>query len=167
MTTKKPTLELTKRFIKGLQNYNLTYEEIKNGKWKYSGGNAKGHLNYFRTCYGDKKLPDHKFKCICGHAIKENCYITDGKEIITLGNCCIKKFLPEGKSGRTCEDCGKPHRNRKDNKCHDCRDIKYNTPIENNCRTCGIKCNSKYKYCYNCHLKYKLKLLSFKNSTNN
>ena len=128
MTTKKPTTALTKRFIKGLKTHNLTYEEIKNNKWKYCGGTKGSHLNYFKTCYEGKDLPTHTNNCICGHHIQENCYITNGERIIVLGNCCIKKFVP--KSGRTCEDCGKPHRNRADNKCHDCREIKYNNNSE-------------------------------------
>ena len=35
---KMPSLELTDKFIKGLKNYNLTYDEIKNNNWKYCGG---------------------------------------------------------------------------------------------------------------------------------
>jgi len=160
MTSKTPTPELTEKFIKGLQNHNLSYEDIKNNNWTYCGGDTKSHFEYFKIFFKHTDTPTPKSKCICGHAIKENCYITDRKEILTLGNCCIKKFMPKGKSGRTCEDCGKPHRNRKDNKCHDCREIKYNTPIENRCRKCDIKCNSKYKYCYNCYLNYRNNLTS-------
>lgn len=161
MTSKTPTPELTEKFIKGLQNHNLSYEDIKKNNWTYCGGNKPGsRLRYFKLFFGHTDTPDHESKCVCGHTIKENCYITDRKEILVLGNCCIKKFMPKGKSGRTCEDCGKPHRNRKDNKCHDCREIKYNTPIENRCRKCDIKCNSKYKYCYNCYLNYRNNLIS-------
>ena len=37
MTTKIASLELTNKFIKGLENYGLTYDEIKNSNWKYCG----------------------------------------------------------------------------------------------------------------------------------
>jgi hypothetical protein len=36
-----------------------------------------------------------------------------------LGNSCIKRFIK--KSGRTCETCGEPHKNRKVNMCNKCR----------------------------------------------
>lgn len=119
MTSVTPSVELTKKFIKGLKNYDLTYEEIVEGKWKYCGGNHGSHLNYFKTsCKGDD-LPEQVNECVCGHAISENCYITDGEQILVLGNCCIIKFCP--KSSRTCEKCEAPHRNSKDNRCNKCR----------------------------------------------
>ena len=142
MTSENKNIKLTKKFIKGLQTYNLSYEDIKKGDWKYSGGDRGRHLNYFILCYKDRALPPHKSKCICSHSITENCYITNGKEILTLGNCCIKKFIK--KSTRTCEDCKKPHRNRKINKCNECK--------IGICYKCGKKCDEKYSYCYNCYM---------------
>ena len=119
MTSLTPSVELTKKFINGLKNYDLTYEEIVEGKWKYCGGRSGRHLNYFKTsCKGDD-LPEQVNECVCGHAISENCYITDGEQILVLGNCCIIKFCP--KSSRTCEKCEAPHKNSKDNRCNKCR----------------------------------------------
>jgi hypothetical protein len=143
MTSKIPSLELTNNFIKGLGNYGLTYEEIKNSNWKYCGGRTGHHLKYFKLCCKDDDLPDIVNECVCGHIIKENCYITDGHQILVLGNCCIKKFI--SKSSRTCEDCGDPHKNRKVNKCNNCR--------IGVCEICDIECNYKYKRCYNCIFK--------------
>jgi hypothetical protein len=121
MASKKPSIELTKKFIKGLETYGLSYEEIKNSNWKYCGGNEGRHLNYYRICYVDKELLEHTDKCVCGHHIEENCYITDGSRFLILGNCCIRKFIE--KSSRTCEMCERPHKNRKVNFCNDCRKI--------------------------------------------
>jgi hypothetical protein len=115
------SIELTKKFIEGLKNYNLTYLDIVNNNFHYCGGNNERHLNYYKLCFNNKELPEKIDKCICGHKISENCYITDGKIILTLGNCCIKKFLPKDKSGRTCEKCGKSHKNRKVNLCNNCK----------------------------------------------
>jgi hypothetical protein len=140
MTTKTATKELTKRFIKGLESYGLTYEEIKSNNWKYCGGNEGRHLNYFKLCYKKSELPEHDNECVCGHHIVENCYITDGKELLILGNCCIKKFIP--KNTRTCEKCEKPHKNRIVNRCNDCR-----TGI---CDKCNKECSCFYKKCYKC-----------------
>jgi len=117
-----PSIELTERFIKGLQNYNLTYDEIVNGNWKYCGGRTGSHLNYFKISCKDDDLPEQVNECVCGHAISENCYITDGESILVLGNCCIKKFIP--KSSRTCENCEAPHKNRTVNRCNKCRDAR-------------------------------------------
>jgi len=115
----KPSLELTEKFIKGLQKYKLTYDEIKNSNWKYCGGRTGSHLNYFKLCHKGLELPTIQNHCVCGHSIKENCYITNDEQILVLGNCCIKKFVV--KSSRTCEKCGGAHKNRTVNKCNNCR----------------------------------------------
>ena len=116
MDSTQPTHELTERFMKGLKEYGLSYDDIKNNDWKYCGGNRGCHLNYFKLFWKHDKIPKLDTECVCGHAIEENCYITDGTQILILGNICIKKFVP--KSSRTCEICGETHRNRKVNKCN-------------------------------------------------
>ena len=118
----KPSLELTDKFIKGLQKYKLTYDEIKNSNWKYCGGRERSHLNYFKLCFKSIELPPLQPNCVCGHSIKENCYITNNEQILVLGNCCIKKFIE--KSSRTCEKCGCSHKNRVVNRCNICRNEK-------------------------------------------
>ena len=140
MTTKIVSLELTNKFIKGLENYGLTYGEIKNSNWKYCGGRIGRHLNYFKLCCKNDDLPDKVNECVCGHRIEENCYITDGEQILVLGNCCIKKFIP--KSSRTCEKCGEPHKNRVVNRCNNCR--------KGVCDECDKECEESYKKCYKC-----------------
>ena len=101
MTTKKPSHELTKKFIEGLEKHNLTYDEIINSGWEYCGGDTGRHLNYFIIYFNNfKNVPEKVKYCVCGHRIKENCYITDKERILILGNCCIRKFIP--KSSRTC-----------------------------------------------------------------
>lgn len=142
MTNEIASLELTKRFIKGLEDYNLSYDEIKNSNWKYCGGNKGRHLNYFKLSCKNDDLPHKVNKCVCGHSIVENCYITDGEQILVLGNCCIKKFIP--KSSRTCEKCGEPHKNRVVNRCNNCR--------KGVCDECDKECELKYKKCYKCDL---------------
>lgn len=146
MTTLIPSHNLTQRFINGLTKYNLTLNEIQNSKWKYCGGDKGSHYNYFKLYFKDKekdisKNISHKDYCICGTGIIENCYITDNIQILVLGNCCIKKFIY--KSSRTCEICDEPHKNRKVNRCNDCR--------IGICDDCNSKCNPRYKKCYDCH----------------
>lgn len=140
MESKPPTLELTNKFITGLKNYGLTYDDIKNSNWKYCGGSTGRHLNYFKLVFSNYDLPEHTNECVCGHKIIENCYIRDGEQILVLGNCCIKKFIP--KSSRTCEKCETPHKNRVVNRCNNCR--------KGICDKCDKKCNKSYKTCYNC-----------------
>lgn len=140
MTTKKASIELTQKFIKGLENYGLSYKEIVKSDWKYCGGRTGRHLNYFKICCKNDVLPDQVYECVCGHHIEENCYITNGKEILILGNCCIKKFIP--KSSRTCEKCGESHRNRVVNRCNKCR--------VGICDICDEKCGIGYNKCYSC-----------------
>ena len=133
--------QLTKRFIKGLKKYGLTFEEV-NKHWKYCGGNRGRHLNYLKLNFKDIDLPEPENECVCGQRIKENCYIIDDAEerILVLGNCCIHKFIE--KCGRTCKICGEPHKNRIVNRCHQCR--------IGICDVCDRKCNPKYKTCWKC-----------------
>lgn len=139
---------LSAKFIKGLKNYNLSQEDIVTQNFKYCGGNAGCHHNYFKIFFKNElkknsnmMMPALKDACICGHQISDNCYIiNDSQRILTLGNCCIKRFVP--KSGRTCEICGEPHRNRIINKCNLCR-IGF-------CDKCNKECNKKYKLCWDC-----------------
>lgn len=128
------------KFIKGLKKYNITKKQIDDGDWKYCGGDSGRHLKYFKLCKKDTELPEHVDKCICDHHISENCFITNGERIIVLGNCCIKRFVP--KSGRTCSECGEPHKNRVVNRCNECRISR--------CDLCGVNIDIKYKKCYRC-----------------
>lgn len=144
------SLELTSRFINGLQQYDLTVEEVS--KWKYCGGNKGRHANYFKLSCPKDDLIEYTERCICGHLIVENCYITDGKEILVLGNCCIQRFIP--KCSRTCEMCGEPHRSRKVNRCNKCKKIQAQ-PTVGLCKTCNKKIDVRFKNCYSCHVKSK------------
>jgi hypothetical protein len=59
-------------------------------------------------------------ECICGHWIKEHCYIiTHTNQILALGNCCIEKFITKHK--KLCDICERPHKNRITNKCKECK----------------------------------------------
>jgi len=129
------------RFIRGLREHNLTYEELVNNQWRYAGGNGETtsysdantrHYRYFKLCFPNMEPLDPVNHCVCGHYIQENCYISDFEgNFIIIGNCCIKKFVPL--SSRTCEDCKRPHKNRKINKCNPCRGVKgkvYDYPKE-------------------------------------
>ena len=162
--------DLSERFLKGLLSYGLTYEDIIESGWKYAGGDRGRHLNYYNLMFnGYEKIP-YEGRCICGHPIKENCYITDANQesYIVLGNCCIKRFIP--KSCRTCDICEGPHKNRKINRCNNCRnkygdrtcDIckgghrnkyvnKCNQCRLGHCDVCHKKIQTCYRKCYNCY----------------
>jgi hypothetical protein len=148
-------LTFTQRFIEGLKEYNLTMEDMKD--FVYSGGDRDAHYKYYELLYNTNKLHPHKDHCICGHFIKRNCYISKGNQILTLGICCIKRFIPKEKQGRTCECCGCSHRNTKNNLCNKCREyieksIRHlNNKIVHICVECGIDIdNFKYPYCSYC-----------------
>lgn len=129
-------------FKKGLkEKYDMEYNEILS--WKYAGGNDGRHFRYWTLKYKDLELPENENKCVCGHDIKDNCYITNdkGTELMVLGSCCIKAFIPNCK--RNCDTCGKPHQNRVVDRCNICR--------IGRCDKCGNKCKVKYACCYNCH----------------
>lgn len=124
--------KISQRFINGLEEYNLTYDEVKD--WKYCGGQGEDSLTleeqlvhkkhrsriaYFRLCFPNRELPPYKYECICGHDIKDNCFITNGTDILVIGNCCNKRFIKN--CNKTCERCTATHRNRKNNLCNNCR----------------------------------------------
>jgi hypothetical protein len=132
---------LKQKFINGLKLHNISYDDIINNQWKYCGGDTGSHYNYFNLFFKYSKKPLTKqYSCVCGHSIFDNCYITDGKTILVLGNCCIKKFIPN--SSRSCDMCNVSHKNRIVNRCNDCR--------IGRCDGCGKKCDQKYKKCYKC-----------------
>ena len=89
----------------------------------------KQHQNY--RCISIK-IPFHD-RCPCGQRLHhENAYLTKKApnssvkfEYLTIGSCCIKTFMPNGLK-KICEDCGNPHKNRKDNKCKSCRQFHKN-----------------------------------------
>ena len=110
--------------------YNLSYEEFK--LFFYAGGDSRHHFTYWLMKMNGVKKPTHTSACICGHYIQENCYVTRALKdiVVVMGNCCIKRFIPGGMS-KTCEICGKPHKNRKNDKCKECRkDIKDKNKLE-------------------------------------
>ena len=72
------------RFIEGLKDYNLTIEEINKSKWRYCGGDFNQHLKYYNLCYPGSELPSKELSVFV-EDIKNNCYITDGKELLVLG----------------------------------------------------------------------------------
>jgi len=95
----------------------------------YRGGDTGSHKNYKTiTCQDLSIIPFEDF-CVCGHKIKEQCYmkkenddLSFAPDYIVMGNCCIKKYMKNGY--RTCEKCKKQHKNRKNNLCNECRKIK-------------------------------------------
>tara|TARA_B100000900_G_scaffold381601_1_gene368177 strand:- start:958 stop:1527 length:570 start_codon:yes stop_codon:yes gene_type:complete len=117
--------DLSKRFIEGIKNYNLTLKKIESDGWGYCGGS--NDIKRFHQYFPKQELLPHKDNCVCGHDIINNCYITNNFKkfdlncILILGSCCVKKFIPEGKKKR-CINCNESHQNRKDNICNDCRE---------------------------------------------
>tara|TARA_R110002020_G_scaffold396282_1_gene606507 strand:- start:1561 stop:1974 length:414 start_codon:yes stop_codon:yes gene_type:complete len=112
--------KLSKRFKTGLKKYGLTLDNITNN-WKYIGGEKGVHKIYWDKYYGYKEsTPEHDNTCVCGHRIKNNCWISNGEDVLCIGENCVNKFIPYMMS-RKCIDCGSSHRNRKDNLCKSCR----------------------------------------------
>lgn len=146
-------LRLKQRWIAGLAEYGLTLEEVKKN-WSYAGGTNDSHYNYFNLVFPGCELPEWEDKCICKQTLKkENCFITDANKegILIVGNCCIKMFM--NNSGRTCELCGKSHRNSKFNRCNNCKKLpKYPYP-KGTCWECNKKVRDAFTLCYHCHSK--------------
>ena len=72
-----------KNLCKNLEALGLNYESVSQ-EYKYSGGSNDHHCNYFKLCFKDKDQPKRISKCLCGHQIKENCYISKNNDYSTL-----------------------------------------------------------------------------------
>jgi uncharacterized protein (DUF3820 family) len=91
----------------------------------YAGSDEGAGLKYFKQVQKDFKIekPLPTDMCVCGHGIKKNCYLRHktANDVIVIGNCCIKKFIPEDQRHRTCSVCDQPHHNRNHNICNTCK----------------------------------------------
>ena len=127
---KRPSTELTRKFIQGLEAHGLTYEDVKQN-WKCAGENMGSHLNYYNLCYSHLEPPAILDRCVCDHPIKENCYATNGRDFLVIGNCCIKKFLSKNPDPVTSAGS--------------------HTKSQGCCDSCGVSCSTTYKRCSDCH----------------
>ena len=131
-------------FVKGLAaKHGMILDDLDD--YVYAGGNRTRHLSYFELKSPDEDLPPWAAECVCGVHIEENCYIrkssraldsaVGGPDLLILGNCCIKRFVPT--CGRNCRDCGAAHNNRKVDLCNACRtDLREKKPRPL-CADCG------------------------------
>lgn len=85
------------RFFTNFKNlYDADMDDL-NSTWRYHGS-IKHEKDKGRGVYLLKtSLPDYSHKCICGHAIIENCIVSNGKHTCVVGNCCVKKFMKVAK----------------------------------------------------------------------
>jgi len=108
------------RFKEGLRRWTGD-DDVAN--YRYYGGDQGRHLSYFVNTLHRRPtdMPDRRAFCVCGIKIMEQCFLEHepSKELVVVGNCCIRRYVP--KAGRTCDCCGEGHRNRRDNLCHACR----------------------------------------------
>ena len=153
------SVKLHKKFMKGLEERGINEDEFKG--YKYAGGNKGCHLKYFKICGLIKEYPQPNNRCVCDHKIKENCYlVNDVNDILIIGNCCIKNFVPKENQGRHCSKCNNTHKNRKDNYCNDCRKLCMNSNCynlkkdkwKNYCEDCAeakLKADNWQRYCNN------------------
>ena len=155
---------ISQRFINGLKDrHKLTLEDFQKD-YSYAGGDFDRHINYTKLLFSEGfKRPPYYPLCVCGQAIKRNCYMSnEGHEkIIILGSCCIEKFAGDGKKGRTCSICKEPHKNRTTNLCNGCK-VKENKLKNRKCISCGSKLSDytiknypNCKHCYDCYKKKK------------
>jgi hypothetical protein len=169
---------ISRRFKEGIEALDYTIEEISH--WKYCGGCHD--QEYWRLLWPSREFPPYSTKCACDQVIKYNCWITPDKndpngDIITLGRCCIRRFIPCHK--KTCRDCGGGHRSTMVDYCSKCikkhkieatRNLKAAKKAalekkqmqekrdkilsETGCEKCVIAIiDNGYKRCFNCNKK--------------
>ncbi len=109
------------KFMEGLFNAGGSYDPQK---YKWVGGDKSSpiHSEYFTLCgFTKNNRPPHEDYCVCGHKIKQNCYLQniDTGQLIVVGNDCIKQYMPD-QYGKRCGLCKKTHQNKKKDQCNDC-----------------------------------------------
>ena len=139
--------DISKRFFNGMALRGYSEEQTK--QFIFCGGDNSSGSKYF-IFFPHLVKPDHANKCVCEQNIIRNDYITDGEIVIATGSCCIKKFLPIGQTGRTCELCSVPHKNRLYNRCNDCKHKKKERVV-GQCFDCDKKVQGDFYRCYNCN----------------
>tara|TARA_R110000868_G_C10665664_1_gene746168 strand:- start:3 stop:647 length:645 start_codon:yes stop_codon:yes gene_type:complete len=75
--------------------------------------------NYLKISKLDNfEWPEYSHNCMCSHWIIKQCYIQNiiTREILVVGDCCIKHF----KIKKKCIGCNKNHGRTKYNICNDC-----------------------------------------------
>ena len=117
--------KISQKFLNGLKQHQMDFLDIKD--WIYCGGNQDSYYEYFKLCYPDTIAPTAE-NCVCGNGISICCYIRENvnapvEDILIVGSCCIKKFLPNGFT-RFCTDCNAEHKRYKHNICFDCEKAK-------------------------------------------
>jgi hypothetical protein len=104
--------------LKCLEELGYTMKEFSQFRW--IGNNNYDGQRYFKQIYPDREYPKDKLKCICGSVIGTDEWVeTPDKVILTLGSSCRAIYLKN--TGKSCELCNAPHRNRTVNQCDDCR----------------------------------------------
>ena len=77
-----------------------------NDEWHYCGGDNQHHQNHFdlyNKSYENFEQSKKLINVFVSIVSKKRYINKDNTCILVLGNCCIKHFLPEGKSRRTCQ----------------------------------------------------------------
>jgi hypothetical protein len=128
-------LKYKQKIMENLEMVNMTWDEFialtycgrdvvdREAEYK-TDPNAHTPNKYFSMHYPDMSINNLiTFKCICDKPnLINHFFIHDNNDqIITLGSCCIARFLPKEARGKTCERCKIPHKNRLDNYCKGCR----------------------------------------------
>lgn len=93
--------------------------------WEFAGGDTRpAHRERWKLLFDGRKKPATEISCVCGHSIVENCYLYSRSlnEVVVLGNCCIRRFLPRAEDRlKKCVVCACRHRNRH-KLCNICRE---------------------------------------------
>ena len=136
--------DLSVRFANGLKEYGLTIEDMDN--WWYCGSSSSrdGGTRHYLNTFPNAPFPKHKEHGICSQKITGNCYITNFEktQVLIVGSCCIKKFLPKGHNRIKCSNCNNVNTRRIGDTCKECSQGK--------CDYCLKKCSYNKTTCFDC-----------------
>ena len=106
-----------------------TFKDAKE-EWAYAGSDNGGDYLEQVIEKFDVEIPEHEDFCICTHEIENNHYLRrkSDNHMIVIGSSCKKRYMPDDCNSKLCFRCEKPHKNRKDGYCNECRVVKSKEP---------------------------------------
>jgi len=165
-----------KRFVEGLKELGYTVKDVEN--WKCIGCDGQydnmgmlhdriRYLMWIKWCNKNNRdyryEPEQTWQCVCNTTIKYNYWATpcderEGKDIITIGSCCMNHFMLDGKK-KHCDKCGKVNTRRLTDICFDCTDElkakkkQLKKDAKKRICKCGAYKGKEYAVCFECNKK--------------
>jgi hypothetical protein len=85
----------------------ITNDKDLNNYYRGGGASTINDQRYYNAKYPHILAPPHEDHCLCSTYIKNQCFLyhKPSSQLIVVGRCCYKRFIPEENQKRYCETC--------------------------------------------------------------